>query len=80
MIKELKIRPEFYIPIECGEKTFEVRKNDRNFAVGDILWLREYREDIKKYTDRSLYAIVTYILDNKEFCLPGFVILSIKLF
>src|SRR3954470_11426726 len=40
---ELKCWPEFYKALVSGEKTFELRKNDRGFRVGDVLWLREWR-------------------------------------
>ena len=35
----LKIKPEYYKDIDRGLKTFELRKNDRDFKVGDILML-----------------------------------------
>ena len=36
----IKILPEYFKAIESGEKTFEVRFNDRNYQVHDILHLR----------------------------------------
>ena len=39
---ELKIWPEYFDPVEAGLKTFEIRKNDRGFAMGDRLLLREF--------------------------------------
>lgn len=32
----LKIYPEFFDEVFKGYKTFEVRKNDRDFKVGDV--------------------------------------------
>ena len=49
---ELKIMPEYFEAIERGEKNFEVRFNDRNFAKGDILLLREH--DGNCYTGRHI--------------------------
>ncbi len=40
---ELKIRPEYFKAAKAGDKTCEVRKNDRGFKVGDTLRLREYQ-------------------------------------
>lgn len=42
MIHELKIKPQYYEDIKIGIKTFEIRKNDREFKLGDILILNEY--------------------------------------
>ena len=39
---DLKIRPKDYRDIESNGKRFEVRFNDRNFEVGDILNLCEW--------------------------------------
>lgn len=68
---ELKVWPEFYRVIASGEKTFEVRKDDRGFRAGDVLWLREWRRlrivDGKaegEYTGRELRRTVTYLLSG----------------
>lgn len=42
MDHELKIIPPFYDDVKSGVKTFEVRRNDRNFQVGDLLHLKEW--------------------------------------
>ena len=41
-IHKLKLNAAYYDDSASGIKTFEIRKNDRNFKVGDILELREY--------------------------------------
>ena len=38
-IHELKCWPSQWEAVACGRKTFEVRKHDRDFAVGDVLHL-----------------------------------------
>ena len=40
MEHELKIYPKYFEDVISGKKTFEVRKNDRKFNIGDILILR----------------------------------------
>ena len=60
MLHELKILPEYYDAVRCGDKRFEIRKNDRDFHSGDILRLKEW--DGEKYTGEELDAIVRYIL------------------
>jgi Domain of unknown function (DUF3850) len=42
---ELKCWPRFFVPLYRGEKTFEFRKDDRGFEVGDVLDLREWEPD-----------------------------------
>ena len=37
MTHELKILPEYASPQMCGIKPWELRKNDRNFKVGDVI-------------------------------------------
>lgn len=39
---ELKTWPEPFAAMVDGRKAFEIRRDDRNFAVGDALLLREY--------------------------------------
>lgn len=39
---DLKCWPSFFEPIANGVKPFEVRSNDREFKVGDVLLLREF--------------------------------------
>ena len=72
----IKITPEYYRAIERGEKTFEVRYNDRNYQVHDILHLKEWLNG--NYTQREIVAEVTYLLDSPDYCKDGFVIMSIK--
>ena len=73
---DLKILPEYFEAIVKGEKNFEVRFNDRNFAMGDILLLREH--DGNRYTGRQITTEVTYLLDNPDYCKEGYVIMAIK--
>lgn len=39
---QLKCWPEFFDAVASGQKTFEVRKNDRGYQAGDTLILRAY--------------------------------------
>ena len=73
----LKIYPWYFHLIEIGVKTFEVRLNDRDYKVGDVLCLKEYCH-WGIYTGRSIRKTICYILDDPEYCKEGYVILGIK--
>lgn len=76
-VHELKIWPEYFQQIWSEDKTFEVRKNDRNFNVGDYLLLKEYCPKEQKYTGNQIFKEITYILNDKNYCKEGYVILAI---
>ena len=77
MIHELKILPEYFEAVKNKTKKFEVRKNDRDFNVGDTLMLLEWKDN--QYTGRFLIAETTYILNDKSYCAKNMVIMSINL-
>jgi hypothetical protein len=64
---ELKTWPSFFEAVRTGSKRFEIRKNDRDFAPGDRLFLREYDPgkaaviDDWKYTGRTLVCEVGFV-------------------
>ena len=57
---ELKTHPMYFRSVACGEKPFEIRKNDRNYRVGDTLVLREF-DPRCGYSGEQVTATVTYI-------------------
>lgn len=74
---ELKILPQYFQAVWNGSKNFELRKNDRDYKVGDCLVLREYRDGT--YTGSFLKVVITYILKdcaeyglNKDYCILSF--------
>lgn len=75
---EKKILPEYFRAVKDRVKTFELRKDDSDYQVGDILKLREW--DGEKYTGNVQFRQITYILrDCPEYGLqPGFCILAIQ--
>lgn len=77
MIHELKTLPKYFDSVMVRKKNFEVRKNDRNFRVGDILALNEWTSD-KGYTGRSIVVAVEYILSDSEYVKEGYVIMGIS--
>lgn len=78
MTHALKTVAPFFKHIVDGVKTFEVRKNDRPFNVGDRLLLQEYNPGTATYTGQEWNGEITYILDNPDYCKKNFVVLGIK--
>lgn len=78
---DLKTWPEWYEPAVQGRKTYEVRLNDREYAVGDMLHLREYHPAVSGfpgyYTGREHKAEITHILNGGQFGVEaGYCLLS----
>lgn len=71
---ELKILPEYFEAVTSGRKKFEIRKNDRDYKVGDLLYLREWNGE--NFTGDSYKAEVTYITDYAQ--KDGYVVMGIK--
>lgn len=78
MVHVLKILPQYFKDIESGIKTFEIRKKDRPYKVDDCLYLLEYNLETKTKTGKGSIVIVTYILDNEDYCKSGYVVLGIR--
>lgn len=79
---KLKLNSCYYDDSAAGIKTFEIRKNDRDFKVGDILELREWiwsgLDGKGTYTGEVHWKIITYILDDEEYLYEGFVCLAVS--
>lgn len=79
MIHELKILPSYFEAVALREKTFEIRRNDRDYHVGDTLLLKEWENG--DYTGREISRYVNYIhYGDGSFGIPeGIVIMNLKL-
>lgn len=73
---ELKIAPRWFNDVQSGRKNFEIRRNDRDFNVGDYLLLKEWERG--KYTGRELTRKIQYIYYcdgtyglSEDFCILG---------
>ena len=72
----LKCIPPYFDEVESGRKPFEVRRNDRGYAVGDGLVLREW--DGKAYTGRACSRVISYVLQGGDFGIaPGHCVLGL---
>lgn len=83
MIHQLKCEAKYFNDLVNGRKTFEVRKNDRDFHVGDYLGINELTkhpcnaEKEHKPTGRCAIFRISYILDDPKYMKDGFVVLGI---
>jgi len=64
----------------CWEqtKTFEVRKNDRDFQAGDTVILQEYNPENNTYTGRELRCCIMYVLYDFDAIEKGYVVFSLS--
>jgi hypothetical protein len=71
---DLKTWPPYFEHVKKGRKTFEFRKNDRGFEVGDIVILREWLPTEQKYTGRVVSKRIEYLIEDEtlipsEYCI-----------
>jgi hypothetical protein len=73
-VHELKTWPEYYQKVKSGEKTFEVRKLDRFFNVGDTLILKEWSpvrwQENGGYSGDQVERKVTYVMNGGKWDIP----------
>lgn len=83
---KVKSWPEFFTAISEGQRTHELRRNDRAYKVGDTLELNEYTLEAGVFTGRVCSVLITSITSRQEPCAVSdealnkeFCILSVKL-
>lgn len=88
IVHELKSWPEYFEAMLTGRKTFEFRRRDRRFEVGDLLRLREWKPEARgavnllgHYTGREAIYRVTYLMDHATGglvgCPEGFCVMAV---
>ncbi|AXC53654.1 MULTISPECIES: DUF3850 domain-containing protein [Bacillus] len=77
MHHNLKINKEYFNPVIKEIKTFEIRKNDRNFQLGDKITLKEWDAKTKQYTGRKVNIVITYLTDFEQ--KDNYVVFSFKI-
>jgi hypothetical protein len=87
MQHDLKIDTRHFEDVLSGDKTFEIRKNDRDYALGDVLILRETRYacgavaagESLEYTGRSCTVTVHHVMRGPVYGLAdGWVVMGIR--
>lgn len=77
MTHALKCLPRFFKVIVSGDKTFEVRKADRQFNSGDKLLLQEWSEETG-YTGEEWEGSISYTMGDPEYVKKGYIVFGIK--
>lgn len=75
----LKTWPEPFAAVLDGRKRYEIRVDDRGFAVGDVLVLREWEPVVMagglnlgpRFTRREVRCVVTYLSPGGSWGLPA---------
>ena len=74
-IHELKLQQPFFDDVYYNRKKFEVRKNDRNYKVGDRLKLVEFPSENPRYVLKD----IEYILEGGQYGIEkDYVVLGLK--
>lgn len=58
------------------KKTFEVRKNDRQFQEGDTVILQEYDPETKIFSGKEIQGTILYVLNDFHAVEKGYVVFS----
>lgn len=66
-VHELKCWPAQFAAIRRGDLRFAIRKNDRQFAVGDLVILREFNPADTTYTGQTEERMITFLYSEEEF-------------
>lgn len=75
----IKCKPEFFQPLLERNKNNEVRENDRDYQVGDILTIKEFDPLTRDgYTGRETLRTVTHVLRLFPAVDSKYVVLSLK--
>jgi hypothetical protein len=67
----LKAHPQFFDAVMDLSKTFEIRKNDRNFKAGDTAVLQHYDPETGSYNGKELYISIPYVMLGGKFGLDA---------
>jgi hypothetical protein len=80
---KLKTWPEPFQAVVDGVKLYEIRHDDRAYAVGDTLELQEWDptlcgNNVPGYTGRKIVVLVTYMTHSRFGLPPDLCVMGIK--
>lgn len=73
-----KLMQPYFDAVLNESKTFEIRKNDCDYQVGDLLILHEFDKKTDKYTGDWILTKIIYKIDNFVGIEQGYCVLGIK--
>jgi hypothetical protein len=77
----LKTWPPYFEAVVIGLKKFEIRRRDRSFEPGDLIFLKEYDPNTAAgYTGRAGFVRIGYILKDFEGLRPEYCAISLEPF
>ena len=78
----LKLHDKYFDAVLYGIKTFEIRKADRDYKVGDVLIFNRIDDEGRKSPNEpSIHRMISYILRHEDFpagIQEGYVILGMR--
>ena len=73
----LKTVQPFFSEVKNGTKTFEFRRNDRDFQVGDEVYLQEYDLQKNTFSGEEIRGTITYVLKDWKGLDAGYCVFSV---
>lgn len=80
-VHRLKTWPVAYEPAAQGLKPWEVRLNDRDYKVDDVVVREEFwiEPDAQNYTGRRIAGRITFLLPGGQFGIEkGYVVMTLE--
>lgn len=74
-VHDVKLGATFFDDVKTGRKTFELRKNDREYKEGDTIVLHEYKDGAT--TGRTITKKIVYMLEDFTGLEDGYCILGL---
>ncbi len=74
-VHDVKLGATFFEDVKTGRKTFELRKNDREYKEGDTIVLHEYKDGAT--TGRTITKKIVYMLEDFTGLEDGYCILGL---
>lgn len=75
-VHHLKTLPKYFDLAWTRHKQFELRKNDRDYHLGDSVVLHEW-DPHEGYYNRTISAYISCIIDSEEYLQKGYVALGL---